>query len=113
MSACSGHDGINLDFGKMLAMPLLEAIALAAFLFEDDDLVAFDVVCNDGGVYPGAVQYRRAYAYLAVSFHQEHLVEAETVTFGGFKLVDEDLLTFLDFELLTSYGYDCEHLRLV
>lgn len=94
-------------------MPFFEAIAFAAFFLEDDDLVAFDMVCNDGSVYPGAVQYRRAYAYLAVPFYQEHLVEAETVAFGGFKLVDEDLLTFLNFELLTSYVYDCEHLRLI
>jgi hypothetical protein len=28
------------------------------------------------------------------------------------KLVDEELLPFLNFELLTSYGYDCEHDRL-
>lgn len=66
MSAFSGHDGINFELGKMLAMTFFEAITLAAFLLENDDLVAFDMARNNGSVYFGCVQYRRDARYYPI-----------------------------------------------
>jgi hypothetical protein len=40
-----------------------------------------------------------------------HGVEGDFVAFSGCQPVDEDLLTFLNFELLTGNGNNCEHVE--
>lgn len=108
MTAGSDGDAVDFDFGEALAVAVLFTVAFAALLFKDDHFVAFNMIqhsCADFGV----VQHRLAHGNGPVIFEQENLVESEVVARIGFKLVDEELLPFLDFELLTSYRYDCEH----
>jgi hypothetical protein len=38
-------------------------------------------------------------------------IEGNRISFIGCQPVDEDLLTFLNFELLTGNGNDCEHVE--
>jgi len=40
-----------------------------------------------------------------------HGIEGDFVAFIGCQPVDEDLLTFLNFELLTGDGNNCEHIE--
>jgi hypothetical protein len=101
-------DGFDLDLGERLAVTVLHAIAFAAFLFEDDDFVTLDVAedaCFDAcAAYMGCSD-----GYTTVVFDQVYIAERDGVPFLGCQPVDEDLLTFLNFKLLTGDGNNCEH----
>lgn len=104
-SAC---DGFNFDLGKRLAVAVFLAIAFAAFFVKNDDLIAFYVV-EHTGAHAGALDVGRADGHFAVVLDEMHGVEGDFVAFFGCQPVDEDLLTLLNFELLTGNGNNCEH----
>lgn len=103
-------DGLDLNFGERLAVPVFLAVAFAAFLVKNDHFVAFDMA-EYAGFYAGAAHIGSADSDLAITINQMHGVEGDRVAFLSCQPVDEDLLTFLNFELLTGNGNDCEHVE--
>lgn len=103
------HDGFDLDFCERLAVAVFLAVAFAALLVKNDDLVTLDVAEHTGSD-ARAFDIGRANGYLAVVLDEMHGVEGDFVPFSSCQPVDEDLLTFLNFELLTGDGNNCEHI---
>jgi hypothetical protein len=95
----------------LLAVTVFLAIAFAAFLFENDYFVTFDVR-KHAGFDAGARDVWRADPNLPIVFEQVNDIKRNCVAFIGCQPVDEDLLTFLNFELLTGDGNDSEHVLL-
>ena len=109
-STDSARDGLDLYLGERLAVAVFLAIAFAAFLVKYDNLIAF-YVAQYAGAYAGAFDVGRADGHFTVVLNEMHGVEGNLVPFIGCQPVDEDLLTFLNFELLTGNGNDCEHVE--
>ena len=101
-------DGVDLDFGERLAVAVFLAVAFAALLVENDHFVAFHVT-EHAGAYAGALDVGSADGYFTVVLDEMHGIEGNFISFGSCQPVDEDLLTFLNFELLTGDGNNCEH----
>ena len=101
-------DRLNFDFGERLAVTVFLAVAFAAFLVEDDNFITFHMA-QHAGFNRGAFDIRNAEGHFAVIVEQMHGVEGNRFSFIGCQPVDEDLLTFLNFELLTGDGNNCEH----
>jgi hypothetical protein len=100
-------DGIDFDLGKTLAVTFFDAVPLAAFLLENNDFVAFQVLdyrgihlCFHKGL---------AHGNGAVAIQQVNVRKLYGIPRLSIELVDEELLPFLDFELLTSDGYNGVH----
>ena len=106
----SAGDGLDLDFGERLAVAVFLAIAFAALFVKNDDLVALHMAEHTGAD-TGTFDIGRAEGDIAVVLDEMHGVERDFVPFIGCQPVDEDLLTFLNFELLTGDGNDCEHIE--
>ena len=104
----SAGDGLDLDFGERLAVAVFLAVAFAAFLVKNNHFVALNVA-EHVGAYLCAFQVRGAERHFAVVVDKMHGIEGDGVAFLGCQPVDEDLLTFLNFKLLTGDGNDCEH----
>jgi hypothetical protein len=83
-------------------------VTFAAFFVKDNDFVTFHVV-QYAGAYGSAVDIGCADGYFTVIVEQMYGVEGDRISYIGCQPVDEDLLTFLNFELLTGDGNDCEH----
>ena len=90
-------------------MAVFLAIALAAFLFENDHFITLYVAHHDG-FDERATHIGYADGEIAVILDEMHGVEGDSVAFLSCQPVDEDLLTFLNFKLLTGDGNDCEHI---
>lgn len=103
-----GFDRLDFDFGERLAVTVFLAVAFAAFFVENDDFVTFHVTQN-AGADRSTFDIRYTDGHFAVIVEQVHGVEGNRISFIGCQPVDEDLLTFLNFELLTGDGNDCEH----
>lgn len=103
-------DAVNADFGERLAVTVFLAVAFAAFLVKHDDFVAFHVT-KHAGAHTRTFNIWCADGDIAVVLDKMHGVEGDFVTFIGCQPVDEDLLTFLNFELLTGDGNNCEHIE--
>ncbi len=88
-------------------MAIFLSVPFTSFLFENDDFLTFLVIKY--GSFNTGRKIGFAYADLAVIFNQMYVFKGETIPFICRQLVDEDLLTFLDFKLLTSYGDYCKH----
>ena len=101
-------DGFDFDLGERLAVAVFLAIALTAFLLENDHFVAFHVL-EHAGVDAGALHVGSTDGYVGAVVDKMYGVEGNGVTHTGCQPVDEDRLTFLNFELLTGDGNDCEH----
>ena len=101
-------DRFDFDFGELLAVAVFLAVALAALLFENDHFVAFQV-SDDAGANISTFDVGHADGYLAVVVNKMNGIETYSVAFVGCQPVDEDLLTFLNFKLLTGDGNNCEH----
>lgn len=101
-------DRLDFNFRKRLAVTVFLAVTLAAFFVENDDFVTFNVAQNTGAD-GSAFNVGSADGHLAVIIEQVNGVEGNRISFIGCQPVDEDLLTFLNFELLTGNGNDCEH----
>jgi hypothetical protein len=104
------RDRVNLDFGERLAVAVFLAVTFAAFFVKHDDFVAFHMA-DYAGANACAFDVGRADGHFAVVLDEMHGVEGDFVTFIGCQPVDEDLLTFLNFELLTGDGNNCEHIE--
>lgn len=100
--------GVDADPGKGLAMAGLFLVALATFLFKDDDFVGFGLA-QEGGGDAGAFHHGRTNAHRAVVIlHKQHAVEAQRLD-GTHQAVDEQNLVFRDFVLVATDFYDCDH----
>ncbi len=102
------RDGLDFDFGKRLAVAVFLAVPFAALLVENDDFIAFHVAQN-AGANACTLDIGRADGHFTVVLDEMHGVEGEFLAFLSCQPVDEDLLTFLNFELLTGDGNNCEH----
>ena len=107
-SADLQRDGVDLNFGKRLAVAVFLAIAFTAFLVENDHFIAFYVAQN-AGFDAGAAEQRRTDGNFTLILDEVYGVEGNRISFIRCQPVDEDLLTFLNFELLTGNGNNCEH----
>ena len=105
-------DGVDRDFGERLPVAVLLPVALAALLVEYDHFVAFQVRKNAGAHF-SAFNVGHADGYFTVIVNQMNSIETHRVAFVGCQPVDEDLLTFLNFKLLTGDGNDSEHVLLI
>ena len=101
-------DRLNLDFGKWLAVTVFLAVAFTAFFVKHDDLVTL-YVAKHAGADRGAFDVGHTEGYFAVIVKKMHGIKRDRISFIGCQPVDEDLLTLLNFELLTGNGNDCEH----
>ena len=104
----SAGDGLDLDFGERLAVAVFLAVGFAALFVKYDDFVAFQV-----GQYAGTNGSAFDIGYtdgnLAVIVKKMDGIERDRISFIGCQPGDADLLTLLNFELLTCDGNDCEH----
>jgi len=103
-------DGVNFDFGKSLAVSVFLAVTFATFFLKNDHFVALNVAKN-AGFDADAIDVGRADLYATAVVDQMYGVESDGITFVGCQPVDEDLLTLLNFELLTGDGNDCKHVE--
>ena len=101
-------DRFDFDFRKLLAVTVFLAVALTALLFEYDHFVALQMT-EDAGAHLSTFNVGHAYGYVTVVIYKMNGVETHSVAFVGCQPVDEDLLTFLNFKLLTGDGNNCEH----
>ena len=106
----SAGDGLDLDFSERLAVAVFLAITLTALFVKNDDFVTLHMTEHTGAD-TGTFDVGCAEGNLAVVLDEMHGVERDFVPFIGCQPVDEDLLTFLNFELLTGDGNDCEHIE--
>jgi hypothetical protein len=93
-------------------MAVFHPIAFTAFLFENHDFIAF-LATQYRGLYHSALQVGLAHVDLTVPVRQMNFREGDLISFSCLQLVDEELLPFLNFELLTSNSDNGEHMRLV
>ena len=105
----SDRDGIDFDLGERLAVAVFLAVAFAAFLVENDHFIAFYVAQN-AGFHAGAAQNGRTQGNFTLILYEVYGIEGNRISFIRCQPVDEDLLTFLNFELLTGDGNNCEHI---
>jgi hypothetical protein len=103
-------DTFDFNFGERLAVTVFLTVAFAAFFVKDDDFVAFNVA-EHAGCDLGAGQIGGADRYITTAINKMHGVEGDRISFLSCQPVDEDLLTFLNFKLLTGDGNDCEHVE--
>ena len=101
-------DRLDFDFGERLAVTVFLAVALAALLVKHDDFVTFHVA-QYAGADGSTFDVGGTDGHFAVIVEQVHGIEGDRISFIGCQPVDEDLLTFLNFELLTGDGNYCEH----
>ena len=101
-------DGLDFDFGERLAMAVFLAIAFAAFLVENDHFVTL-YMANYTGTDVGATDKRCTDGDTTPILNEVYGVEGNRISFIRCQPVDEDLLTFLNFKLLTGDGNNCEH----
>lgn len=109
MVTASGLDGFDFDLGERLAVAVFLAVPFAAVFVEDDDFIAFHMT-QHAGFHGCALDVGHAESHFAVVVEQVYGVEGNRISFIGCQPVDEDLLTFLNFKLLTGDGNDCEHI---
>lgn len=103
-------DGFDFNFGERLPVAVFLTVAFAAFFVKNDQFVAANVA-EHVGLDAGAFHVGGADGYVTVTIDEVYGVEGERISFVGCQPVDEDLLTFLNFELLTGNGNDCEHVK--
>ena len=106
----SARDGLDFNLGKRLAVAVFLAVTLAALFVKHDDFIAFHVA-QYAGAYAGAFDVGGADGHLTVVLDEMHGIEGDFIAFSSCQPVDEDLLTFLNFELLTGDGNNCEHIE--
>ena len=104
----SSPNGVNLDFGERLAVAVFLAVALAALLVKNNHFVAFHVA-EHAGVDAGSTDVGHPDGDTSVVLDEMYGIEGDRISFLCCQPVDEDLLTFLNFELLTGDGNNCEH----
>jgi len=104
----SSAQTVDGDLRVGLAVSVLDLVALAALLFEHDDLVAPDVV-EDLRRHGSSVYYGRSNLDIAVSGGQEDSVERHGFADFGLKAGDVQLLVFRDLELLSADIYNGVH----
>jgi hypothetical protein len=102
-------DGLDFDFGERLAVAVFLAIAFAAFLVENDHFITFYMAQN-AGLDVGATDQRGTDGNFTLILDEVYGIEGNRISFIRCQPVDEDLLTFLNFELLTGDGNNCEHI---
>ena len=93
-----------------MAITIQLAIALAALLVEDQDLVALD----EGGLYfayyLGSLNYRGTNGHVAVVLNEQHLFKFNSLAVLYIvHVVHEELLALFGLELLTVNLNDCVH----
>ena len=104
----------DYDFGELLTVTVLAAIALAALLLENDYLVTFhegilNLANNFSALYGGC-----AYLHIAVNVGEEYVVELQGVAFlDAFDVLDIQETVLLGLELLSFDFYDNVHLNAV
>jgi hypothetical protein len=106
--AGSTRDIFNFYFGELLAVTVFLAVAFAAFLVKHDDFVTL-YVADNAHLDTGSFDIWLADADVAIIINEVYGVEREGISFIRCQPVDEDLLTLLNFELLTGDGNYCKH----
>jgi hypothetical protein len=101
-------DRFDFDFGELLAVAVFLTVAFTAFLFENDHFITFQVA-DYTSANISTFDVGHANGYFTVVINKMNGIETHCVAFVGCQPVDEDLLTFLNFELLTGDGNNCEH----
>lgn len=84
--------------------------AFTAFLFENDKFVPFQVAQNFGA-YRSTFNVGSTDGYIAVPINEMYGIEGNSITFIRCQPVDEDLMTFLNFKLLTGDGNNRKHVK--
>ena len=92
-------------------MAVLNLIAFATFLLEDENLIVFQV-SEDRCVYRGAFHNRCTYFDLTVVVLQQYFIEAHSGVFLSLQTVNVELPIFLNLKLLTCYFYYYVHLKI-
>ena len=100
----------NFYLRVLLAVTILHAIALAALLLEDDNLLTLDECVHDFYYYLGTIYSRCTDCDCALIVDEQHFVEFNSL--AGFCVLDtihEKLRTLLNLKLLTVNFYNCVH----
>ncbi len=101
-------DTFDFNLGEGLAVTVFLAVALAALLVENDNFVALEVR-HDAYFYARALDSWLTDTHLTIVVDEVYGVEGDVVAFSRCQPVDEDLLTLLNFKLLTGDGNNCKH----
>ena len=97
-----------MNFAEILPVAALFLITFTAFLLENNNFIAPDMV-NDCSTYKAAFHNRLSDSYLAVIVQQQNLVKINFGSWFGFKTVHKNVIVLLYFKLLTCYFNDCVH----
>ena len=100
--------------GELMTIAVQLAVSLAAFLVEYKHFLAFyerrNYFAHDFRTFYGG----SAYFHFAIVVYQQHFLKFNSLaTLGTIDVVNEKLLAFFHFELLTVNFYDCKHYLIV
>ena len=100
--------------GELMAIAVQFAVSLAAFLVEYEHFLAFyerrNDLAHDFRTFDGG----SAHFHFAVVVYQQHFLKFNSLAaLGTIDVVDEKLLAFFHFKLLTVNFYDCKHYLVV
>lgn len=98
----------DLDFRKRLAVAILDPVAFATFLFENDDLVILEVVKN-GGCDKGSLHEWGADSHISLVVHEQDLAQFNGGAFFLCHSIDKDFLTLFNLELAALDVDDSVH----
>jgi hypothetical protein len=98
-------DFVDFDFGQILTVAVHFLIPFPAFLFENDHLVAFQVI-QDFRMNRFPVVAHGNQTFIA---DHEYIGKLDFVTGVSAQTVYKQFVVFPDFELLPCDIYDCEH----
>ena len=104
----------NFNFRVLLTVTVLHAIALAALLLEDDNLLTLDECIHDFYYYLGTFNSRCTNCDCALVIDEQHLVKLNSLAgFGVLDAVHKQLCALLYLELLTVNFYNYVHFLLL
>ncbi len=102
------YNTVNPNFRQVLTVTVLLTISLAAFLFENDYFLTFEVFQNRG-VYSDTLDSGGTDLNRASVVDEEDFVENKCSVHIPFKPVREDGAVLFNLKLLTCDFYDCVH----
>jgi len=104
------NDFVDADFGQILTVTVFNTVSFAAFLFENDHFLTFQVFEN-GCFYRSTCHCRKTYLYCASVINEKDFVKYKCSVHVTFKPMREDFATLFNFKLLTCDFYDCVHVN--
>src|SRR5690606_33394628 len=98
----------DFQFSQSLPMSIFTTVPFSTFLFENDDLIIFEML--DYGSGNSYIDQWGSHLNIVTIGGQIHLIKTHLAAFFSIEAVNIKLLTFCNLELLAGYGYYREHM---